>query len=279
MSEFPDLGQSAKENGTPSTLPGDTESTEIVQKAVPTLPTEAFYPSWENRTEALQDDGNRGRRSRVQNVVEQQDITTIPDAELLFTLLGTRRGSKDFIERLQQLTAGYTFIELLQMDIGYLQQSVGSIKGLQLKALLEIARRLTIPPAERYFIQSPGDVFRLVVADMAYLDHEEVKVLLLDVMNKVVAKPVLYKGTIGDVTVRVAELFKPAIARNCPKVIICHNHPSNEVLASDSDILLTKKCIMAGKMLDIEVVDHLIIGRQRYLSLRQELKEKGEWED
>lgn len=279
MSESPDPVQSAKENEASPTLHSDTESKGIVQEAAPTLPTEAFYPSWENRTEAIQEDGNRSRRSRAQSLVEQQDVTTMPNADLLFTLLGTRRGGKGFIERLQQLTANYTFVELLQMDIGYLQQSVGSVKGLQLKALLEIARRLTIPPAERYFIQSPGDVFRLVVADMAYLDHEEVKVLLLDVMNKVVAKPVLYKGTIGDVTVRVAELFKPAIARNCPKVIICHNHPSNEVLASDSDILLTKKCIIAGKMLDIEVVDHLIIGRQKYLSLRQELKEKGEWED
>lgn len=97
------------------------------------------------------------------------------------------------------------------------------------------------------------------------------RVLTLDSKNKVVENISLYRGTVNSSVLRIAEIFRPAILRNCPSILVCHNHPSGDPAPSPDDIETTRQMIQASKVLEIEVVDHLIIGNHKYVSLREEL--------
>src|SRR5260370_6374241 len=94
--------------------------------------------------------------------------------------------------------------------------------------------------------------------------HAEMRVLILDKKNQVVENMTRYRGTVNSSVLRVAEIFRPAITRNCPAVLVCHNHPSGDPTPSPEDIAVTEQLVQAGKILDIELVDHLIIGSHKY---------------
>jgi DNA repair protein RadC len=108
--------------------------------------------------------------------------------------------------------------------------------------------------------------------EMAYLEHEEMWILLLDTKNQVVAIERRYKGTVNSSVLRAAEVFRPAILRNCPSILICHNHPSGDPTPSPEDIAVTEQLVAAGHLLDTELIDHLVIGKQRYVSLKEQLR-------
>lgn len=140
----------------------------------------------------------------------------------------------------------------------------------QMQAILELARRLASRPAEaKYQIKTVSDAAALLLPEMSYLDHEEMRVLVLDTKNQVMVNQCLYQGTINAIDVRIAEVFRPAITRKAASILLCHNHPSGSIEPSSADKDLTTQCVEAGKLLDINVLDHLIIGDQRYLSLRE----------
>ncbi len=201
-------------------------------------------------------------------------VHTLSDSELISVALGTGSGSESIIGRTQTLLEQYSLQELLQVEFGELCKQFGLSKeeAGQLQALLEIARRLTRPVIkEKYTIRSPNDAANLVIAEMGFLDHEELRVLVLDTKNGVVANLLLYQGTINSSVLRAAEIFRPAITRQCPGIIICHNHPSGSVEPSPEDIQATEQLVKAGQLLEIELVDHLIIGGKSFLSLRERL--------
>ena len=108
--------------------------------------------------------------------------------------------------------------------------------------------------------------------EMSYLDHEQMRILVLDTKNQVVENINRYKGTVNSSVLRAAEIYRPAIARNCPGVIICHNHPSGDPTPSPEDIEVTQQLVAAGRLLDIELIDHIVIGKQRYVSLKERLR-------
>ncbi len=142
----------------------------------------------------------------------------------------------------------------------------------RLVSLLELVRRLSVPAGEPYRIRSPRDAADLVMAEMQQLKHEQMRVLALDAKNQVVLNRVMYNGTVNSSVVRVAEMFRPAITRNAPAIIICHNHPSGDPEPSKEDIAFTEQMVLAGKTLEIELVDHLVIGAGRYVSLKEKLR-------
>src|SRR6266700_2887195 len=108
--------------------------------------------------------------------------------------------------------------------------------------------------------------------DLAYLDTEQMRILLLDAKSQLVEKVSLYQGTANSSVLRAAEVFRPAILRNCPGLILCHNHPSGDPTPSPEDIEATLQLVEAGRILDIELVDHIIIGHQRFVSLKEHLR-------
>ncbi|MEA3375360.1 MAG: DNA repair protein RadC [Anaerolineae bacterium] len=150
------------------------------------------------------------------------------------------------------------------------ERGLGNAKTAQLKAALELGRRMLLAtPEDRLVVRSPSDVAQLLMAEMAHLDQENFRVLYLDTRNRLLGSETVYVGTLNASHIRVAEVFRDAVKRNCAAVIVAHNHPSGDPSPSPEDVEVTRQLIAAGKLLSIEVLDHLVIGQQRFVSLRE----------
>lgn len=150
------------------------------------------------------------------------------------------------------------------------QRGIGPAKAAQIKAAIELGRRMTLlSPEDRPAIHSPADAAALVQYEMSAFEQEHLRVLLLDTRNRVLHIEDLYRGSLNSSQVRVGELFKSAVRRNAAAIIIVHNHPSGDPSPSPDDVALTRAIVQAGKLLDIEVLDHLVIGRGRFVSLKE----------
>jgi len=135
---------------------------------------------------------------------------------------------------------------------------------------LDLATRLLVEPREeRPRVTSPRDAAQLVLAEMGALEAEQIRVLLLDTKNQLIAAVTLYAGTVNECRVRVGEVFREAVRRNATSLILAHNHPSGAVEPSPEDIALTREVVQAGKLLDVEVLDHLVVSAGSYTSLRE----------
>ncbi len=150
------------------------------------------------------------------------------------------------------------------------REGLGPAKVAQLKAALELGRRMLIQsPDERPQVRSPADAANLVMSEMALLEQENLRVMLLDTKNRVLDTPTIYVGSLNTSLIRVGELFREAIRANCASLIVLHNHPSGDPTPSPEDVAVTRQIVEAGKLLDVEVLDHLIIGQQRFVSLKE----------
>ncbi len=149
-------------------------------------------------------------------------------------------------------------------------RGVGQAKAAQLKAAIELGRRLSLEiPEERAAIHSPADAAALVQYEMGALEQEHLRVMLLDTRNRVMDIRELYHGSLNASLVRVGEVFKPAIRRNAAAILVLHNHPSGDPTPSPDDVAITRALVQAGQLLDIPVLDHLVIGRGRFVSLKE----------
>lgn len=136
-------------------------------------------------------------------------------------------------------------------------------------AAMELAKRLMgYIPGERRVVSNAEDAARLM-ADMSLLRQEHVRAILLDMNRQVIAVTTLYIGTLNASVLRVSEIFREAIIRNSPAIILVHNHPAGDYSPSPEDIELTRTLIAAGKLLDISLLDHLIIGQNGWLSIKE----------
>jgi DNA repair protein RadC len=156
------------------------------------------------------------------------------------------------------------FVELMD------QHGVGEAKTCQIKAAIELGRRLTLgSPDERPSISSPADAASLVQYEMSALEQEHLRVMLLDRRNRVLETVEIYKGSVNSSQVRVGELFREAIRKNASAMIVIHNHPSGDPTPSPDDVAVTRAIVQAGKLLDVDVLDHLVIGNPRWVSLKE----------
>jgi DNA repair protein RadC len=150
--------------------------------------------------------------------------------------------------------------------------AVGPAKAAQVKAALELGRRLTTeqPDAARLIVRSPLDVAMLWMSEMALLEQEELRVLLLNTRNEIVKRATVYRGSVNSAQVRPAEVLREAVRANLPALVIVHNHPSGDPSPSPDDITLTKRLVEGAELLSIEILDHIVIGRGRFLSMREQ---------
>jgi DNA repair protein RadC len=147
-------------------------------------------------------------------------------------------------------------------------RGIGEAQAGRLAAILELSRRLQEPPAEeRPRITCPADAARLL-ARMRSLEQEELWVILLDTRTRVMKVVELYRGSLNSSIVRVAEIFRPAIESAAAAIIIAHNHPSSDPSPSPEDVNVTRQIVKAGKLLDVDCLDHLIMGHT-YVSLKE----------
>jgi DNA repair protein RadC len=146
---------------------------------------------------------------------------------------------------------------------------VGPAKAAQLKAAIELGRRLSVADmGERPGIHSPEDAAALVGYEMGALEQEHLRVMLLDTRNRVLKVVEIYKGSLNSSAIRIGEIFRDAIRINAASVILVHNHPSGDPTPSPEDISVTKAIITAGELMDIEVLDHLVIGKNSFISMK-----------
>jgi DNA repair protein RadC len=124
-------------------------------------------------------------------------------------------------------------------------------------------------PIGREQVKSPADVAALLMVEMGHLDQEELRTVLLDTKNRVQDIVMVYRGSLNASMIRVGEVFKAALRRNSAALIIAHNHPSSDPAPSPEDVLVTREIVSAGKLLDVEVLDHLVVGQGRWVSLRE----------
>ncbi len=149
-------------------------------------------------------------------------------------------------------------------------KGIGEAKAIEIKAALEIGRRLMASaPEERPKVSSPADAANLLMSEMMFLEQEHLRLVLVDTRNRVLATPTVYVGNLNTSIVRVGELFRVAIKENAAAFVVAHNHPSGDPSPSPEDVNVTRQLVQASKLLDIEVLDHIIIGRQRYVSLKE----------
>lgn len=154
-------------------------------------------------------------------------------------------------------------------------KGVGQGQAVKLLAAMELGRRLVGCWPERVQkVSSPDDAAKLLMADMMLLEQEQFWVILLDTRNNVMGTHMVYIGNVSSAIIRTAEVYRAAIQQQAVAILVAHNHPSGEVSPSKEDIEITKLIVKAGRLLDIECLDHVIIGHNRYVSL----KASGLWE-
>jgi DNA repair protein RadC len=194
-------------------------------------------------------------------------------AELLGILLRTGVPGENAVQVGQRLLQAFggigglhqaSFVEVCQ------HKGVGQAKAAQIKAALELGNRLNKEERNmRSAIQSPEDAAELVKYEMSALTHEELWVILLDTRNRHLQTEHIYKGSLNSSSVRIGEVFKTAIQRNAGGIIVVHNHPSGDPTPSPEDIAMTRALTEAGRLLDIEVLDHLVVAGNKFVSLKE----------
>ena len=157
------------------------------------------------------------------------------------------------------------------MSGDYIQAALKSIEGIpeEVQALVSLLQVL-LAPCKDERITRPADLAALLMLELGHLDHEEFWIACLDTKNHVQRLHRLYKGSLNSAIVRVSEVFRLPLELNSAAIIVCHSHPSGITQASPEDIDVTRLLIQAGELLEIEVLDHLIIGQGAWMSMREQ---------
>ncbi|MHB8170641.1 MAG: RadC family protein [Thermincolia bacterium] len=197
----------------------------------------------------------------------------LSNQELLAILLrtGTRTETAlDLAARI--LTKQGNLRGLVGVTVEELSQTpgIGLAKAAQIKAAIELGKRVaTAAPETRPVIKSPGDASRLVMEEMRHLDREHFRVILLNTKNHVLSIEDVSVGSLSSSIVHPREVFKNPIRKSAAAIILLHNHPSGDPTPSREDVEVTKRLEEAGRILGIEILDHLIIGDNRFCSLKE----------
>jgi len=213
------------------------------------------------------------KSERPRERLEHYGAGALSTAELLAILLRSGVTGESVLRLAERLLIRYggltglaqaSFAELCQ------EKGVGPAKVTQIKAALELGRRLLVAsPQERPPVRSPADAANLLMLEMGLLEQEHLRVVLLDTRNRVLEMHTVYVGNLNTSVVRVGEIFRQAIKANSAALIVVHNHPSGDPTPSPEDVAVTEQIVQAGRLLNVEVLDHLIIGHQRFISLKE----------
>jgi DNA repair protein RadC len=189
--------------------------------------------------------------------------------ELLAILVGGDQGFQ-IAERI--LRHAHSSAQLASLSFCELTaiHGVGPTTAARIQAAFGLAQRMQAETRQELpQIHTPADVANLLMLEMGLLDHEQLRVVLLDTKNRVQDIVLLYKGSLNTAVVRVGEVFKEALRRNVAAIVLVHNHPSTDPAPSPEDVRLTEKVVDAGRLLNIDVLDHLVVTSSRFVSLKE----------
>lgn len=210
----------------------------------------------------------RAERTDLAARLERLGAEACDDDELLAAVLGpgptARRTARRLIDRFG------TLADVMRAEPGELRVAgLPPATAPRLGAALEIGRRVARqPPDGPWMVRTPADAAEPLIDAMGSLEREELRVLLLDTKNVVVAERTVYRGNLAGSSVRVGEVYRDAVRRCAAAIVVAHNHPSGDPSPSGEDLRITAELADAGRLLDIELLDHLVIGRGRWTSLR-----------
>lgn len=148
-------------------------------------------------------------------------------------------------------------------------KGIGQAKAIQVLAALELGKRLAVAQADVKVIGSPKDVSNLLMEQMRFLDREFFQIVLLNTKNHVLGVELIAIGSLNSAIVHPREIFKVPIQRSAAAIVLVHNHPSGDPAPSPEDISVTKRLVEVGEVVGIQVLDHVIIGDNQYVSLRE----------
>jgi DNA repair protein RadC len=198
----------------------------------------------------------------------------LSNAELLAILLRVGVEGENAVrlaERLLNQIGGLPGLHRASVSDLCALKGIGAAKSAQLVAAIELGRRIAVAaPEERRVIRSPADAANLLMYELSGEAQEYLYAVFLDTRNRVIGKPFeVYHGSLNTALIRIGEVFREAIKVNAAGLIVVHNHPSGDPSPSPEDVAVTRALAEAGKLLDIELVDHLVIGRHRFVSLKE----------
>ncbi len=204
-----------------------------------------------------------------------RDASVLSTAALLSVVLGTGQGGAEAEALAATLLNAYGGLRGLAAAseddlIAAALPGLGPAGAARLTAALELGRRLLREHGpEPVFVRGPADVADLLMGEMALLPQEVMRAVLLDTRSRVIGTPLVHQGSLHAVPVRVAEMFREAIRRNARSLIAVHNHPSGTPEPSADDIVVTRELVTAGDLLDIPLRDHIVIGAEGFVSMRE----------
>jgi DNA repair protein RadC len=222
----------------------------------------------------------------VRSQYQQPQLKTLPLREQPAYRVSQNVDACNLTELLAAVIGGQRQIEISQALLAHFDGDIrrlymahptelANIKGIshataaRIKAALNLGLRLNLPAEERPMINSPADAAALVQYEMGLLEKEHLRVLLLDRRNRVLDIEEVYQGSVNSSQVRVGEVFRAAVGRLASAIVVVHNHPSGDPTPSPDDVAVTRAIVQAGKLLDVEVLDHLVIGQGRWVSLKE----------
>ena len=198
---------------------------------------------------------------------------SLSNAELLAIILRTGSREENVVSLCSRIFSEYSIKQLSLANVKRLMQihGVGEAKAAQITALFELARRLeTFVEEPKRKVRSPKDVYTLMYPKMREQKKEKFITLYLDTKNQILKEETVSIGSLNASIVHPREVFKSALLESSASVIMVHNHPSGDPSPSREDIMVTEKLVEGGKLLGIDVLDHIIIGDGKYVSLKDE---------
>ncbi|WP_352420126.1 DNA repair protein RadC [Proteiniborus sp.] len=198
----------------------------------------------------------------------------LSNTELLAIIIRTGNKENTAIEISQKLLAGkkegISFLTDTSIQEITKIKGIGVCKAAQILAAVELGKRvMTGTHKDKPKITTPSDVADILMLDMAHLKKEHFKIVMLDTKNQVIGIEDISIGSLNSSIVHPREVFKEAIARSSASIILVHNHPSGDPTPSKEDIAITRRLAEGGDILGIKVLDHIIIGNNRFLSLKE----------
>ena len=198
----------------------------------------------------------------------------LSNAELLAIIIRLGIAKRTAVELSQDVLNYFNGLKgLVELKVEELMKlkGIGTVKASQILALIELSKRIHSSSfLEQPVIQTPKDVVSLIMPKIRFLKQEVFGLVLLDIKNKVIATPLISKGGLSSSIVHPREVFKIAIKRSSAATILFHNHPSGEPTPSQDDIKITKRLIKVGEIIGINVLDHIVIGDNKFISMKEE---------
>ena len=204
--------------------------------------------------------------------MDQRGAQILANHELVAILLGDAPCDENPVQIAERLVMQFGGVaELARLPIAELMnhKGIGLGRARRLVATFELAKRISAPEQERVRVSCPADIFALV-SDLQYLEHEQMRVVLLNTKNRVIKIVTEYQGSVHTTVIRIAELFREAIRWNAIGIALVHNHPSGDATPSPEDAAITREIVKAGQLMDIDVTDHIVVAQGgRFVSMRE----------